>query len=224
MSGPGAEELNEAVRRLVTVLRTSDIDDDEARTLMGQIDAVRTALEPRVVEGDRMQAMLRSDGPPRQPGATELEPGLGGKTPPEFFPYSPVVGALNPLSPPADMWSVKLDPAAQPEVVSVGDYAVHGKVTFPAGYNGPPNAVHGGMLAALFDELLGSVCVVNAQGGFTGTLTIRYRSPAPLDTELTMRAHVVHKERRKTFAGGELFDGSTLLAEAEGIFIRPDMG
>ena len=38
-------------------------------------------------------------------------------------------------------------------------------------YEGPPGHVHGGLVAAMFDELLG---FAQLSGGFTGTLTIRY--------------------------------------------------
>ena len=55
--------------------------------------------------------------------------------------------------------------------------------------------------------------------GFTGTLTIRYRKPTPLHTELRFEAGVARVEGRKIFAKGQLFAGDLLTAEAEGIFV-----
>ena len=53
----------------------------------------------------------------------------------------------------------------------------------------------------------------------TGTLTIRYRSPTPLHTELRFEASVTRTEGRKTFASGTLHADDTLCAEAEAIFV-----
>jgi acyl-CoA thioesterase FadM len=57
----------------------------------------------------------------------------------------------------------------------------------------------------------------------TGTLTIRYRKPTPLDTELRFEAAVQRVEGRKIFAEGRLYAGDVLTAEAEGIFISVDL-
>ena len=97
-----------------------------------------------------------------------------------FFPYSPYVGPLNAIAPPIEF---DLSPA-DPWVVVTADHV------FDAAYNGPPGAVHGGVIAGVADELLGSVCVVNDVAGFTGTLTIRYRSLTPIDEPIRMRAWV----------------------------------
>jgi acyl-CoA thioesterase FadM len=69
------------------------------------------------------------------------------------------------------------------------------------------------------DELLGFAQSMGGQPGMTGTLTIRYRSPTPLHTELRLQARVDGVERRKTLASGEIYAGETLCAEAEGIFV-----
>ena len=56
----------------------------------------------------------------------------------------------------------------------------------------------------------------------TGTLTIRYRHPTPLHTELRFEARVARVERRKNFIDGQLYAGDRLCAEADGIFISVD--
>jgi len=53
----------------------------------------------------------------------------------------------------------------------------------------------------------------------TGTLTIRYRRPTPLLTELTFEAYVDRVEGRKIFTHGTLSANGRLTAEAEGLFI-----
>jgi acyl-CoA thioesterase FadM len=56
----------------------------------------------------------------------------------------------------------------------------------------------------------------------TGTLTVRYRKPTPLHTELRLAARVDRVEGRKIFASGGIHAGDLLTAEAEGIFISVD--
>ena len=63
-----------------------------------------------------------------------------------------------------------------------------GLVRFGSAYEGPPGHVHGGFVAAAFDEVLGYVQSLGGRPGMTGTLTVRYRSPTPLYTELRFEA------------------------------------
>jgi acyl-coenzyme A thioesterase PaaI-like protein len=123
-----------------------------------------------------------------------------------MFPYSPVCGWLNPLAVPAT-WSLDGD-------------GVRGTVRMPAAYNGPPGFVHGGIIAEVFDEVLGTLAVMRGVGGFTGTLTVRYRSPTPIEAELELAGRVDRVEGRKAFVVGTLHHDGRLCAEAEGIFIR----
>ena len=56
----------------------------------------------------------------------------------------------------------------------------------------------------------------------TGTLTVRYRRPHPLHTEIQFEAELVRVEGRKIFTVGRSFAQGELRAEAEGIFISVD--
>lgn len=125
-----------------------------------------------------------------------------------FFDYSPLIGLSNPIAPPV--------------VLGVDGDVVRGRVTFGAAYEGPPGHVHGGFIAATFDEVLGFAQSMTGHPGMTGTLAIRYRKPTPLHREITLGARVVRVEGRKIFAEGRMQVGDTLTAEAEGIFISVD--
>jgi acyl-CoA thioesterase FadM len=57
----------------------------------------------------------------------------------------------------------------------------------------------------------------------TGTLTIRYRKPTPLHTDLRIEATIERIEGRKTFCVGTMYAGDLVTAEADGVFIRVDM-
>lgn len=204
-----AEELNSALRDLIDVVRTADL---EGVDLDRSIDAVREVahgLRPHHHAGMRMQAALKYENLM----ADVSEPMDVLQDPNDFFPYSPVVGRLNPIAPPVEMWRAE-GPAGQ---------EIHGSATLGAAYNGPPDCVHGGVIAEILDELLGCVCVTNGIGGFTGTLTIVYRSTTPLSQPLTLRGWHDRSEGRKIFAKGTIHHGETLCVEAEGIFIRSAM-
>ncbi|MXW62555.1 MAG: PaaI family thioesterase [Acidimicrobiaceae bacterium] len=212
------DELNQAVRELIEVVRTADLDGTDLTGAIAQIRELRDDLRPRVVPGMRMQSALvyempaTVDVPEGEPEKLAPPAAFRAEHPSDFFPYSPLVGVLNPISPPATMRRVAADE----------HFEIHGEVTFGTAFNGPPDCVHGGVIAALFDELLGSACVVNGIGGYTGTLTIVYRTPTPLGTPLQMRGWFDRSERRKVFAKGTLHAGDTLCAQAEGIFIQSE--
>jgi hypothetical protein len=126
--------------------------------------------------------------------------------PDAYFPFSPMVGRYSPLAPPI--------------LCTVGDDGVvvgHG--TLGAAYEGPPACVHGGIIAGLFDEVLGIANIAAGVGAMTGTLTIVYRSPTPLYTELRLEGRVTSVEGRKVRAAGTLHADGRLCAEADGVFI-----
>ena len=124
-----------------------------------------------------------------------------------FVDHSPFVGPLNPLAPPI--------------VISIEGTNVTGAVVFGAAYEGPPGHVHGGFIAAAFDEVLGFAQGLSGHPGMTARLTINYRSPTPLYEELRLVGDIDRIDGRKIYAKGELrvvADGR-LCAEAEGLFV-----
>ena len=129
-----------------------------------------------------------------------------------FFDRSPIVGLSNPLAAPLSLEFA--DENGQRQVV--------GRAVFGAAYEGPPGNVHGGMVAAAWDEVLGMAQSISGQAGFTGTLTIKYRSPTPLHEPLEFKAWVVDVQGRKIFTKGTCHAGDRLTSEAEAIFITVD--
>lgn len=125
-----------------------------------------------------------------------------------FFDQSPLIGLSNPLAPP-----MKLE---------ARDGRIHGEATFGSAYEGPPGHVHGGFVAAAFDEVLGFAQSLTGSPGMTASLTVRYRRPTPLHVALRFEAGVDRVEGRKIFASGRVLLGETVTAEAEGIFVSVD--
>jgi hypothetical protein len=124
----------------------------------------------------------------------------------DFFPTSPVIGFANPVAPPV--------------VVEAVNGGLIGSAWFDYQYEGPPTCVHGGIIAMVFDEMLGAANILAGNPGMTGTLTIRYRKPTPLLTPLRLEARFVNREGRKIYTTGAIYHGDVLTAEAEGIFIE----
>jgi acyl-coenzyme A thioesterase PaaI-like protein len=133
-----------------------------------------------------------------------------GQDPHASFEHSPFLGLANPLAPPM---SIQLG----------DDEVVRGEVTFGAAYEGPPGCVHGGYVAAIFDEVLGTTQSIGGPPGMTGRLTIHYRSPTPLHVPLRLEGRLVKRDGRKIFTEGALYAGDRLCAEAEGLFISIDL-
>jgi len=123
-----------------------------------------------------------------------------------FFDQSPMIGLANPLAPP----------------ITIGrkdERTAHARVVFGSAYEGPPGSVHGGFVAAAFDEVLGYVQSLSGQPGMTGTLTVKYRRPTPLHTPLLFEAELDRVEGRKIYTRARLEAEDVLCAEAEAIFI-----
>lgn len=124
-----------------------------------------------------------------------------------FIDHSPLVGPLNPL--------------AAPIAISFDEMTVIGEVTFGAAYEGPPGCVHGGFIAAGFDEVLGITQSMSGSPGMTARLTVQYRSPSPLLQPLRFTGGIDHIDGRKIFTKGQLrtVADDRLCAEAEALFI-----
>lgn len=193
-AAPSARNRLAAEVRRVTDLLVGRLIDD------GELD--QAAVEVAGV-ADRLAAAA---GPGKRPRA---QPDPAGH-PQDFFGTSPIIGYANPLAAPVDVWAVR-GADGRPEL--------RGRAWFGYAYEGPPTCVHGGILAEVFDELLGSANILIGRAGMTGTLTVRYRRPTPLLSDLSLVARQTRIEGRKIFAWGGIYHDGELTAEAEGIFI-----
>jgi hypothetical protein len=126
------------------------------------------------------------------------------------FDFSPLIGLASPLSPPVRL--------------SYDDEGILGVATFGPAYEGPPGCVHGGFIAAVFDEVLGATQSLSGDQGMTANLSINYRNPTPLNEEIVIRGYVERREGRKIFVNGSMRHGETETATATALFIAFDRG
>ncbi len=186
------------MRRISAVAVGQPVDDEEIARAAAELSALADRLESAAPAAKRAR---------HEPGPG----GFPGQHPQDYFPTSPMVGFANPLAPPVEVWAVEGED---------GRRELRGRATFGYQYEGPPTCVHGGVIAEVFDEMLGISNLLTAQGAMTGTLKIRYRRPTPLLAPLELVARNTGRERRKIFAWGGIYYQGELTAEADGIFIH----
>ena len=77
-------------------------------------------------------------------------------------------------------------------------------------------------LGALFDSVLGKTSFLLTGGPYqrTAYLHVNYRKIVPIEKELQVEAGVSRTEGRKIFVEMRLCDGSDVLADGEGLFVR----
>ncbi len=99
--------------------------------------------------------------------------------------------------------------------------------TVPEQFQGYPGVVHGGVVAAMLDEVTGRVHM----GGypprfmFTARLDIHYRKNVPIGKPLRIVGHAGKSRERTAIATGQIFgpDGE-LLADAEAVLVNVPEG
>jgi acyl-coenzyme A thioesterase PaaI-like protein len=184
-----AEDLAAAIRELIGVGVTALAPADTLAEAAAQIRRVAGALRSHV-----------PDGP------TARYPRLGSVSgPADVMPFDPVMGPLNPLAPPL--------------AFTVGEAGVTASVAFTTPYEGPPGCVHGGVIAACFDQVLNVANLLAGVPGPTVSLEVRYLKPTPLGTALLFVASPPVVDGRQVRTTGVLRAGETVVAEASGVFV-----
>lgn len=89
-------------------------------------------------------------------------------------------------------------------------------------HQGFPGVVHGGILAAILDETMGRVSVLEHRWVMTARLELRYRAPAPIGVALRVHAEALDSRARMVRVKGVIAhadDPSVICCEAEGTFL-----
>ncbi len=151
--------------------------------------------------------------PSRQRAVLEMKADLFAAPAPEggarsHFPDCIVTGHANPLGVAAS-------------VHREGEEGVL-TATLGAAFEGAPGRAHGGIVAALLDEVMGFVLSIVGTPAYTGRLTVTYRAPTPLGVELEFRARLLERSGRKLTIAAEGRHGGKRFAEAEALFIAVD--
>ncbi|MFM7616941.1 MAG: PaaI family thioesterase [Actinomycetes bacterium] len=195
-----------ALRRLSHAMVSRDLDRDMLDRLRTEADALAAAIEP-APRRDR-QAMLTEH--------VERMFGMGGSIDePETGHAAFDVMADRAVGGPANPMGVHVD-------VEFSEDEVVGVATLLPAYEGGPGRAHGGMVAAIFDDITGYVLRIAQTAAFTGTLTVRYHKPTPMERPLTFRARLVGREDRRLFITADCHDGDVLVSSCEATYITID--
>ncbi len=111
----------------------------------------------------------------------------------------------------------------RPEVQLTGwtRFSMEATVTFTRVYLGAGHAVHGGVVAMVFDNFLGDLSQTGGRTPCrTAYLHVDYRNLTPLDTELVLEGQFVRESGRKRIVSASIRHGNIVCAEAEGLFIE----
>lgn len=90
---------------------------------------------------------------------------------------------------------------------------------------GPPGYCHGGFIAAILDESMGTCCWLNGLLVMTAKMELRCKTKLPINNEYIATAHIKSMKGRKITSAAEITDSSgKVYAVAEGTFlsISPD--
>jgi acyl-coenzyme A thioesterase PaaI-like protein len=178
------------VRRLIAATVSADAPREVLARAAQEVARIAQALE----------AHVPTPHPPRYPGSLSADAAA------DFFPFDPIVGRLSPLAPPLRMsWQ---DPVAV------------GEVRFDVPYEGPPGCVHGGVIAATFDQVFNVANLMRGVAGPTRRLEVRYLKPTPLLTPLRFEGWVERVEGREVHSKGRILHGDLVTVEASGVFVQ----
>jgi acyl-coenzyme A thioesterase PaaI-like protein len=184
-----ARRLGDAMRSVIDRLVATSAPAEDLARAADQLEAIAAALE-RYPQGRLYDGYAES---------------ANAGVPHAFFDWSPFLGRSNPLAPPIS--------------VEMVDGKVVGRAKFGSAYEGPPGCVHGGFIAAGFDEVLGMTQSLSGMPGMTGRLEVHYRKPTPLHSELRFVGELQGVAGRKISTHAELWAGDVMTAEADGLFI-----
>ncbi len=97
-----------------------------------------------------------------------------------------------------------------------------GTVRFGPDAEGAPGLVHGGLLATFADEVMGYVQHGGNAVRLTAEMTLRYRRPTPVNTDLRCRARAGETTDRRFHVHAVITtidDDTTVLAEADATYV-----
>ncbi|OHU20777.1 hypothetical protein BKG76_08390 [Mycobacteroides franklinii] len=87
---------------------------------------------------------------------------------------------------------------------------------------GGPGVIHGGVMAAIFDELQGVLGIVTQLVAVTAHLEVDYRKPIPVGATVDLACAVEGRVGRKLYTTASARIGDQLVASSQGIFVIID--
>lgn len=189
-------------RALAHELVASDLSFDELESLTSGLADLQSSI---------------AGAPPRPPRSRALDAfgpapvGIAGPFGSHDSPLAdrPVLGTTNPF-------------AVESSSGIDGEQAVT-TLTLGPGFEGAPGRAHGGVVAAIFDDVTGHVLRIVGTPAYTGTLTVRYHRPTPIGVPLEFRAWLDRADGRRLHIAGECWAAEERVASCEALFVAVDL-
>ncbi len=126
----------------------------------------------------------------------------------EWWPETFVSGSKN-------EYGMKLSPKLEKSKIT-------SNYTFEPRFQGGPGLVHGGILSAALDDLMGYACVIHDRSCVTAKLEINYITPVPVEVEFQLEAWVTKVDGKKLYLESSISSNENIHIEGSGLFI--DLG
>lgn len=113
-----------------------------------------------------------------------------------------------------DLWGVRF---------YAGDgVGVTGRFVVRPALEGGPGVIHGGVMAAIFDELQGFSGMITQLVAVTAHLEVDYRKPIPLGATVNLDSTVHGRAGRKLYTSANAWIDGNMVASSQGIFVIID--
>jgi len=189
------ESVAQRLRVVAELLATRDASDAAQRDIVARLDDVALVLARE----------------PSRPRWYDIDATDRDASRAYHEEFGPLRGAANVVAPPLTF--------SEPTERN-GRTIVVARVRCGILHEGPPRIVHGGVVAACFDEVL-AVAQRDTINGFTTELTVRYPRPVPTETDLEFTGWIESDDGRRAVGRGECHADGELRATAEARFVRP---
>lgn len=193
-----------------------DFSQDHARQCVRIVEGLREinakvlhlggSLDALTAAADRVEALLESLGDVTANRAIDTyRGGFDCEDPNNVLPFNPATGLLNPIAP-------RLE-------ISLEGQKVVADCEFAGFHEGGPETAHGGMIAAVYDQLLAYATMIVGKTGPTVWLKVTYLKPTPSKQRLRFETAVKSVEGRKYWVTGGCYCGEVKVSEAEALML-----
>jgi len=179
---------------------------DGLREIGTKIVRLSGSVEELAAAADRVEELSASlDGITRSRAMETFRFQFDLNDPNVIMPFNPATGAFNPVAPNLMM---KVE----------GERLVT-ELVFSSRYESSPDTVQGGMVSALYDQLLAFAVMIHGKTGPSISLEVKFLKRTPIEEPLRFESWVEQVEDDRYHARGICKLGDTQVSEAEGLII-----
>jgi hypothetical protein len=176
------------------------------RKVSAKVVRLGGSLDALTSTADQVEALLASlDGVTQARAMESYRFAFDLDRPNDVLPFNPATGEFNPVAP-----SLKMS-------VERKKLLIH--CEFPNCYESAPDTVQGGMVAAVYDQLLAYAVMVEGLTGPTLSIRVNFLKPTPINEPLRFEAAVDSIDGKKYSVKGSCYRGEEKVTEAEALIL-----